>query len=456
MSEQQATFLKIISFLSGFLGAAICVCLGLRSFETDFIGSVLLFLLAAVFLIFIYPLYQIGKLGNTVNDQSKKIRVLAKKQNKAKKEEDSVNQYSPLNKPQQEATETQTTVAEIPGETEKTVLFPAVTEKAEKKDAVQIPELTKEFSSMAKQLNMHTGELIAIPADTTDSLEIYRPAKTENPLLPKTVTLAAGGLHTVAVRYNGTTIATGHTQYGQCDIAGWRDIISVCAGGHHTIGLKANGTAIATGYNGYGQCDVSDWTDICAIAAGTCHTVALMKDGSCVAKGDNTYGQCDVYDWSDIICIAANANYTLGLKSDGTILAVGANTKGDWSSLLGGLTSLAAGGYHAVALRADGTVAAIGNNTNKQCEVTRWNRIVSIAAGNFHTVGLQENGTVLAVGNNSYGQCSVETWTDVIAIAAGRHHTVGLTKNGNIIATGDNTYGQCAVADMSDIKTLGM
>ena len=84
MSEKKANFIKFISFIGGFLGAAICVCLGLKTMETDMVTSVLLFLLSAVFLILIYPLYQIGKLGNEVNEQSKKIRVLAKKQTKQK------------------------------------------------------------------------------------------------------------------------------------------------------------------------------------------------------------------------------------------------------------------------------------------------------------------------------------------------------------------------------------
>ena len=32
--------------------------------------------------------------------------------------------------------------------------------------------------------------------------------------------------------------------------------------GKHTVGLRSDGTVVATGWNEYGQCNVSDWTDI--------------------------------------------------------------------------------------------------------------------------------------------------------------------------------------------------
>lgn len=50
-----------------------------------------------------------------------------------------------------------------------------------------------------------------------------------------------------------------------CSFALWnpvsiRDTISV--GAHHTIGLKTDGTVVAVGWNEYGQCDVSNWVEI--------------------------------------------------------------------------------------------------------------------------------------------------------------------------------------------------
>jgi len=36
----------------------------------------------------------------------------------------------------------------------------------------------------------------------------------------------------------------------------------VAAGSHHTVGLKSDGTAVAVGDNDYGQCDVENWSDM--------------------------------------------------------------------------------------------------------------------------------------------------------------------------------------------------
>ncbi len=448
MSEQQANFIKAISFIGGFFGAAICVYLGLKTVETNLVLSILLLILATVFLMLIYPLFQIGKLVDELAEQDETIRTLEKELAEAQSNTNTVNQYSPLN------TNTQKSTVSI--EDEKTIVFPAVSDHAEKPEK-HTPEMPTKEISMTKHLNTNTGELLTIPNVGTDSHENSNSSRNILYVVPKiTATLAAGELHTVAVRYNGSVVATGQTQHGQCDISEWRDIVSICAGGHHTIALKENGTVIATGYNGYGQCDVAAWKGVCALAAGTCHTVGLLENGRCVAKGDNTYGQCDVHTWTDIVAVTANANYTVGLKADGNLVAVGADIKGNWDAFRAPITALAAGSCHTIGLKADGTVVARGNNTNKQCDVARWNRIVAIAAGNFHSVGLCSDGTVVAVGHNGYGECEVETWKDVIAISAGRHHTVALTKNGNILATGENTYGQCTVADMSDIKTFGI
>ena len=60
------------------------------------------------------------------------------------------------------------------------------------------------------------------------------------------------------------------------------------------MGLKTDGTVVAVGYNEYGQCDVDDWTDIVQVAAGYIHTVGLRSDGTVVAVGYNDDGQCDV------------------------------------------------------------------------------------------------------------------------------------------------------------------
>ena len=76
---------------------------------------------------------------------------------------------------------------------------------------------------------------------------------------------------------DGTVVAVGDNESGQCDVSDWTDIVAVSVGDYHTIGLKSDGTVVAVGANDIGQCDVSDWTDIVAVSAGSGCTVGLKK-----------------------------------------------------------------------------------------------------------------------------------------------------------------------------------
>ena len=72
----------------------------------------------------------------------------------------------------------------------------------------------------------------------------------------------------------------------------------MAAGSRHSVGLRADGTVVATGSSEAGQCEVSRWRNIVAIAAGTAHTVGLRRDGTVVATGSNSHGQLEVGAWS--------------------------------------------------------------------------------------------------------------------------------------------------------------
>jgi alpha-tubulin suppressor-like RCC1 family protein len=67
--------------------------------------------------------------------------------------------------------------------------------------------------------------------------------------------------------------------------------------------LKKDGTVVATGWNEHGQCDVSEWQNVAAIAAGGAHTLALLNDGTILAVGLNNENQCNVTEWSEIEAI---------------------------------------------------------------------------------------------------------------------------------------------------------
>jgi len=260
------------------------------------------------------------------------------------------------------------------------------------------------------------------------------------------VMVAAGDLHTVGLKSDGTVVAVGDNSYGQRNVGSWTNIVQVAADGCHTVGLKSDGTVVATGDNSYGQRNVGSWTNIIQVTAGGYHTVGLRSNGTVVAVGDNSYGQRDVGSWTNIIQVAADGCHTVGLKSDGTVVATGDNYWGQrdvsgWT----GIIQVAAGDAHAVGLKSNGTVVATGNNYWGQCDVSGWTGIIHVAAGDTHTVGHKSNGTVVAVGYNYHGQCNVGGWTGIIQVSAGWEHTVGLKSNGTVVAVGWNEYGECDV-----------
>jgi len=271
--------------------------------------------------------------------------------------------------------------------------------------------------------------------------------------------VSASLCRTVGLKSDGTVVAVGDNEYGQCDVSDWTDIVAVSAGGdigfEHTVGLKSDGTVMAVGYNRHGQCKVSDWTDIVAVSAGDSHTVGLKSDGTVVAVGDNQDGQCNVSKWQNIVAVYARGFCTVGLKSDGTVVAVGYNKYGqcnvsDWTDIV----AVSAGGRHTVGLKNDGTVVAVGLNQDGQCNVSKWQNIVAVYARGFCTVGLKSDGTVVAVGDNLYGPCDVSDWTDIVAVSAGGSHTVGLKNDGTVVAVGLNESGQCDVSDWTDIVAV--
>ena len=66
----------------------------------------------------------------------------------------------------------------------------------------------------------------------------------------------------------------------------------------HSLAIKSDGTVIAWGSNDYGQCVVPEGLDgmnrIIGIDGGHSHSIALKSDGTVVAWGSNNGGQCVV------------------------------------------------------------------------------------------------------------------------------------------------------------------
>lgn len=304
------------------------------------------------------------------------------------------------------------------------------------------------------------AEDVVAPEEAHDAVEAP-PASDETPAqeadTPKALpekTLAVGDYHSLGLLEDGTIIATGNNQSGQCNVSEWRDIIAISAGLDHTVGLRSDGTVLAIGNNGAGRCQVSSWKDIIDVSAGMNHTIGAQANGRAVATGNNVYGQCEVSYWNDIVAVSAGENHSAGLRSDGTVVAVGYNDVGqcnvfDWTDIV----AISAGGCHTIGLKADGTVVAAGYQVSGRCDVKGWSDIIAVSAGKNHTVGVRSDGTVVAVGDNQFGQCNVSRWRNIVAVSAGNGYTLGLTASGTVVAAGNSyLYEGWDISDWCDLR----
>ena len=137
------------------------------------------------------------------------------------------------------------------------------------------------------------------------------------------------GCYPFGVKQDGTvTLWDGPWDDPVEEVASWTDIVSVSNTFYHVVGLKSDGTVVACGDNDCGQCDVGGWTDIVAVSAGMNFTLGLKSDGTVVACGNNDDGQCDVGGWSNIVEIDAGYYHSTGITADGSVVATGANYMG--------------------------------------------------------------------------------------------------------------------------------
>lgn len=259
--------------------------------------------------------------------------------------------------------------------------------------------------------------------------------------------IAAGRGFSVGVKTDGTVVATGDNENGQCNVSDWKNVISIDAGFEHTVALKSDGTVVATGNNEEGQCDVESWSDIIAIAAGGDRTIGLKADGSMVMTGESPFKTHNhIESWKNIVAIDAGCNYNIGLKSNGEIFVHGLENVTNTN-----VKDIATGFDHYALLKDDGTVFASGdNNDYGKCDVSEWTDVVDIFCGENTTIGLKADGSVVFAGSklNSY---DLSVLKDVVYISEAPGLILALKEDGTVVATGSNRNGECNVSDWKNI-----
>jgi alpha-tubulin suppressor-like RCC1 family protein len=229
---------------------------------------------------------------------------------------------------------------------------------------------------------------------------------------------------------------------------GLSNSVSVQAGGSHSLALRPDGTLVAWGENYTGGPTQPVLSNLIAVASGWYHGLALSSNGTVITWGQNfQIPQSPVpAGLSNVVAIAAGNVHSLALRADGRVVVWGSNENGQTNlpNNLSNVVAIAGGGRHSLALRAGGHVSAWGHNGNGQCNVpTTLSNVIMIAAGDSHSLALRSNGTVVGWGLSSSGQLNpTANPTNLIAIAAGASHSVGLRSDGTLLIWGDNTYGQ--------------
>jgi von Willebrand factor type A domain/Regulator of chromosome condensation (RCC1) repeat/Immunoglobulin domain/Putative Ig domain/Immunoglobulin I-set domain len=248
----------------------------------------------------------------------------------------------------------------------------------------------------------------------------------------------------------GPVIAWGNNNDLQSQVPpGLLNITKVAAGALHSVALKSDSTVVCWGSNSFGQTNIPpNLTNVVAISAGATFSLALKSDGSLVQWGALLTGAPDT---TNAIAIAAGWDHALALQTDGTVISWG--TQSNTPPWLTNVTAIAAGKGQSMALCADGTVVAWGDNAYGKTNVppTATN-VVAIAAGQDHCLALRRDGSIVPWGGNYAGQTTIPSdITNVVAIAAGSLHNVALKSSGFVAAWGDNTYGQTVVPGLGAI-----
>ena len=320
--------------------------------------------------------------------------------------------------------------------------------------------------------------------------------------------VSAGTAHTAAVRTNGTIWSWGCNGNGRLGdntttttrsspvsvVGGFTDWCQVSAGGIHTAAVRTNGTIWSWGLNNAGQLGdntavsrsspvsvVGGFTDWCQVSAGYRHSIAVRTNGTLWAWGCNNCGQLGdntivsksspvsvVGGFTDWCQVSASVFHTAAVRTNGTLWSwgssgtgrLGDNTIVDKSSpvsVVGGFTDwcqVSASGVHTAAVRTNGTIwswglnnaGQLGDNTivNKSSPVsvvggfTDW---CQVSAGYNHTAAVRTNGTVWGWGcntNNQLGDLTsanksspvsvVGGFTDWCQVSAGRCYSVAINK----------------------------
>lgn len=216
----------------------------------------------------------------------------------------------------------------------------------------------------------------------------------------------------------------------------------VSASESHVLYLRTDGTVIAKGSNDQGQCQVDGSQNVSfVLASPQCSYV--ISDGRVFSRGVCLFYK-EIAAWREVVSLAGGARHLLGLRADGRVLQAAERSfvKGPCSAAQWlDLQRVAASGNCSFGLTKEGRVLFDGPKNDARAGVEAWRGVIDIAAESRYVVGLTEDGSILLAGSVSpmldMGRSQAAEWKEVIAITCGRAAIGALLRDGSICLAGN-------------------
>lgn len=271
--------------------------------------------------------------------------------------------------------------------------------------------------------------------------------------------IASSMYHVVALKEDGTVIAAGKNDNGQCNVSSWRNVVAVACDTNGTVGLTSQGTVLYTGSTYHRQNQCTGWRNIKEIAITNECIFGLRYDGTVVATTEGSNGASfstkpDVTSWRNIVAIRAGSGNVLGIKSDGKIVAIQRNYYGrcEEDYYMDGKSNAqdAAFGYLAcgVILHKDGKCTSAGTHYSyvmSPTEINKHNGIVKIDMFGSRPVAILADGSVVIEPSKKGNRDELADFLKkhnikkVAAVSCGNQFTV-LTEDGRIFVKCDSSF----------------
>lgn len=273
--------------------------------------------------------------------------------------------------------------------------------------------------------------------------------------------IACSMYHVVAVKPDGTVVATGKNDNGQCNVSGWKNIVQVVCDEYGTAGLTAQGTVLYTGNTLHRQQQCTKWSNIKELAITHECIIGLRHDGTVVATTEGNNGahfssQPDVTTWKNITAIRAGEGNVLGIQDNDKIVAISRNYYGrceeDYYMNGSSTAQDAAYGYLAsgIVLHKDGKCTTAGTHYSyikSPTEINKHNGIVKVHMLGSTPVAILADGKLIAEPDKDRrGRDSVAAFikrynlTNVVAISGNHVLFAILTADGRIYTHPRDSY----------------